>query len=88
MQKATELEATQATAAMDKVCHICGDICDGKRVQQTGFGINTAELGAAQSLFMLGYSGASVVFGRLVHHYAHFKLMGIGTWTAVIVCEC
>jgi hypothetical protein len=59
-------------------CRVCGDVCDGVVVTQTGFGIDTTELGLAQSLFMLGYSIAAILFGRMVHHFSHFKLMGWG----------
>ena len=54
---------------------------------QTGYGINTTELGFLQSSFMVGYVIAILVFGHLVGRCLPFRLIGIGLsiWCVAIL---
>jgi len=59
-------------------CRICGDICDDKIVTQSGFGINSTNLGVLQSMFMVGYVVGALFFGHMVNRVAPFKLISLG----------
>uniref|UniRef100_A0A7S2W9R2 Major facilitator superfamily (MFS) profile domain-containing protein n=1 Tax=Mucochytrium quahogii TaxID=96639 RepID=A0A7S2W9R2_9STRA len=59
-------------------CRICGDICFGEKVIQTGFGINTEKLGVLQSVFMVGYIIGAVLFAHLASKVMPFKLISAG----------
>jgi len=61
-------------------CRVCGEICNGKVVTQTGFGISTTRLGILQSVFMVGYMTAAIVFAKLVTKFKPFKLIATGLW--------
>ena len=68
-------------------CRVCNTTCGGEIVRQTGFGINTQQLGYLQSAFMIGYSLACVVIAQLVHVIPPFKIIGVSllVWTFAVV---
>lgn len=59
-------------------CRVCGEVCHGEAIRQTGFGISTARLGVLQSVFMLGYMFGAVLFGHLVTKIKPFRLISCG----------
>jgi len=58
-------------------CTICGAVCNGRQVTQTGFGINTAQLGTLSSAFMVGYMVACFGCAHLIHRVPPFKLVAV-----------
>eukprot|EP00039_Didymoeca_costata_P003900 m.70417 g.70417 ORF g.70417 m.70417 type:complete len:516 (-) comp12130_c0_seq1:54-1601(-) len=72
----------------DQQCTHC-PVCSSCNLNQTGFGINTQELGYLQSSFMVGYAGAGLLFANMVHKVQPFRLIGIALslWViAVVMC--
>jgi len=68
-------------------CRVCGAICDGEEVTQTGFGINTQTLGYLQSSFLVGYMAACLVCAHLVHRVRPFAVLGVAgfVWSIAAV---
>ena len=61
-------------------CKAC--TCPGET--QTGFGINSQQLGYLQSAFMIGYSLSSLVYSKLVHTVRPFKIISIALWLWIL----
>ena len=58
--------------------------CSCPDVKQTGFGINSQQLGYLQSAFMIGYSISSLVYSKLVHTVRPFKIISIALWLWIV----
>lgn len=68
-------------------CRVCNSTCGGEHIEQTGFGINTQQLGYLQSAFMVGYSIACLCIAHLVHIVRPFKIIGVSLtiWIIAVV---
>eukprot|EP00750_Incisomonas_marina_P025857 INCI573.1.p1 GENE.INCI573.1~~INCI573.1.p1 ORF type:complete len:518 (+),score=85.71 INCI573.1:300-1853(+) len=56
---------------------------------QTGFSINTEELGWLQFAFLIGYMPAMLIFGHMVRNHKPFTLMGSGLtiWCCAVLAS-
>jgi len=67
-------------ASCSSRCRVCGGVCDGELVVQTGFGFRDETLGVMQSCFMGGYMVGSLIFAQLAERgHRVFRMMAGGT---------
>ncbi|GBG25198.1 Protein spinster [Hondaea fermentalgiana] len=71
-------EASFLNRSLCDQCRVCGDVCHGTTIEQTGFGISTARLGVLQAVFMIGYVLGAFIFGHLVSRVKPFRLISLG----------
>ena len=62
-------------------CKAC--TCPGQH--QTGFGINSQQLGYLQAAFMIGYALSSLLYSKLVHTGKFYNIQSTKTITLRIV---
>ena len=74
----TTLSPSSREESFCSQCKVCGDICDGVQVTQTGLGLTTSQLGMLQSSFMVAYSVACLIFANAVHRVMPFRVVSFG----------
>lgn len=67
-------------------CYVCNETMFNTtdRYNQTGFGINLAELGYLQSAFVAGYAVSGLACATIVHRVKPFTMIGVCLWLWII----
>ena len=78
-----DLRPGQNSSSLHQCLYDCKK-CTCPSETQTGFGINSQQLGYLQAAFMIGYSMSSMVYSKLVHTVRPFKIISIALWLWIV----